>query len=192
MKSLKNTKILVITALMAAFTCIATMVIQIPTPTFGYIHVGDCLVLLCGIILGPVNGSLAAGIGSMFADLFTGYTIYAIPTLIIKAITAMLAAIIFRRLKAFHLNTYTAFIIAGVVAEINMMAGYFINKIIQVCFFSGSFDKVTLAAGYADAVTGILSNTIQGIAGVALGMILLPLLSKIPEVKNWMTLKHPA
>ncbi len=39
--------------LLAAFTCIATMIIKIPTPTFGYIHLGDGLVLLCGIILGP-------------------------------------------------------------------------------------------------------------------------------------------
>lgn len=192
MKDLKNTKILVITALMTAFTCIATMVIQIPTPTLGYIHPGDCLVLLCGIILGPVNGSLAAGIGSMFADLLSGYTIYAIPTLIIKAFTAFLAAIIFRRLKTMHLNTYAAFILAGIVAEINMTTGYFINKIIQVCFLSGSFGTAALAAGYADAVTGIFSNVIQSIAGITLGIILLPLLSKIPEVKSWMTLKHQA
>ncbi len=50
---MKNTKKMVTAALLAAFTCIATMIIKIPTPTFGYIHLGDGLVLLCGIILGP-------------------------------------------------------------------------------------------------------------------------------------------
>ena len=35
---MKNTKKLVIGALMAALTCIATMIIKIPTPTLGYIH----------------------------------------------------------------------------------------------------------------------------------------------------------
>ena len=49
---MKNTKKMVTAALLAAFTCIATMIIKIPTPTFGYIHLGDGLVLLCGIILG--------------------------------------------------------------------------------------------------------------------------------------------
>ena len=50
---MKSTKKLVIGALMAALTCIATMIIKIPTPTLGYIHLGDGLVLLCGIVLGP-------------------------------------------------------------------------------------------------------------------------------------------
>ena len=92
MHMLKDTKSLAVTALMAAFTCIATMSIRIPTPTLGYIHPGDCLVLLCGVILGPVAGFLAAGIGSMFADILSGYIIYAIPTLIIKGVTALIAA----------------------------------------------------------------------------------------------------
>lgn len=50
----RTTKKLVTAALMAAFTCIATMLIKIQTPTFGYIHLGDGLVLLCGVVLGPV------------------------------------------------------------------------------------------------------------------------------------------
>ena len=57
---MKNTKKMVTAALLAAFTCIATMIIKIPTPTFGYIHLGDGLVLLCGIILGPAIGALPA------------------------------------------------------------------------------------------------------------------------------------
>ena len=67
---MKSTKNLVMGALMAALTCIATMIIKIPTPTLGYIHLGDGLVLLCGIVLGPLGGALSAGIGSMFADIF--------------------------------------------------------------------------------------------------------------------------
>ena len=69
----KKTKKMILTALMAAFTCIATMIIKIPTPTLGYIHLGDGLVLLCGFMLGPAPGALAAGTGSMFADIFSGY-----------------------------------------------------------------------------------------------------------------------
>ena len=59
-----NTKKQVFTALLCALTCIATMIIKIPTPGMGYIHPGDALVLLCGFLLGPVPGALAAGIGS--------------------------------------------------------------------------------------------------------------------------------
>ena len=57
-------------ALMAAMACVATMVIKIPIPaTGGYINLGDCIVLLSGIILGPVYGGIAAGLGSALADL---------------------------------------------------------------------------------------------------------------------------
>ena len=60
-------------ALLAALTAVATMIIRIPTPTQGYIHLGDGMVLICGILLGPGLGALAAGIGSMMADLIGGY-----------------------------------------------------------------------------------------------------------------------
>ena len=71
MKS-KKTRTIILAALLAALTTVATMIIRIPTPTLGYIHLGDGLVLLCGILLGPGLGAVAAGIGSMLADLFGG------------------------------------------------------------------------------------------------------------------------
>ena len=83
-----QTRTVILAALLAAFTTVATMIIKIPTPTMGYIHLGDGLVLLCGILLGPGVGAAAAGIGSMFADVFSGYMSYAPATLIIKALTA--------------------------------------------------------------------------------------------------------
>lgn len=65
-----NPKKLVMTALFAALACAATMSIRIPTPgTGGYIHPGDAIVILSGVILGPAYGLLAAGIGSAMADL---------------------------------------------------------------------------------------------------------------------------
>lgn len=58
------------TALFAALACVATMSIRIPTPgTGGYIHPGDAIVILSGVVLGPGYGFLAAGIGSALSDL---------------------------------------------------------------------------------------------------------------------------
>ena len=60
-KSLKN---LVMAALFAALSCVATSIIRIPTPgTGGYIHPGDAIVILSGVFLGPVYGLFAGGIG---------------------------------------------------------------------------------------------------------------------------------
>lgn len=126
---MKNTKKMVTAALLAAFTCIATMIIKIPTPTFGYIHLGDGLVLLCGIILGPGIGALAAGIGSMFADIFSGYMTWAPATLIIKALTACIAGLLFHKLRlniSSKANRSVRVVIGGIVGEALMVLGYFL------------------------------------------------------------------
>ena len=68
-----NLKKHITAALFAALTFAATMAVRIPTPgTSGYIHPGDALVILSGVILGPSSGFLAAGIGSALADLLGG------------------------------------------------------------------------------------------------------------------------
>ena len=97
----KNLVKLVTAALMAALSCVATFLlpIQIPYGNGGYIHPGDAFVLLSGIILGPVYGGLAAGIGSMLADLIVGAPQYAIATLIIKALAAIIASITYQKIK---------------------------------------------------------------------------------------------
>ena len=87
---MKNqTKKIILAALFAALTCAATMSIRIPTPgTGGYIHPGDAIVILSGIILGPGLGFLAAGIGSCMSDLLGGYLNYVPITFLIKGLVA--------------------------------------------------------------------------------------------------------
>ena len=191
MKQKYSTKFMVTAALLAAFSCVATMIIKIPTPTFGYIHLGDALVLLCGVILGPVYGGLAAGIGSMLADLFSGYASFAPATLIIKAVTAVIAALLFRGLrKLFHSDhkgsEYLCLIIGGAVAESFMVIGYFLFEIFLAMLAAGSFTGTTFAAGVGSSATGIPFNIVQGFAGIIITLVLLPILEKIPDVKDWM------
>ena len=94
-----NTKKLILTALFAALSCIATMSIRIPTPgTGGYIHPGDAIVILSGVLLGPVYGFLAAGIGSCMSDLLGGYLVYAPVTFLIKGLVAAFSALAYRKI----------------------------------------------------------------------------------------------
>lgn len=206
MKNKKNIYLLVITALLIAFTCIATMAIQVPTPPTGYIHLGDALVILSGILLGPVLGGFAAGFGSMLADLLSGYVLYAIPTLIIKGVAAMIAGYAFHKLrksfilkrtsnliarnsldhskKPFHLASFIACIIAGLLCELNVVLGYFINSCISPMVLTSSYNNATFTAGITDGLLGIPLNCIQGGTGILLATLLLPLLMKIPDVRN--------
>ena len=90
-----NLKKIIMSALFAALACVATMSIRIPTPgTGGYIHPGDAVVILSGIVLGPLWGLLAGGIGSALADLLGGYFIYVPITFIIKGMVALTAGLI--------------------------------------------------------------------------------------------------
>ena len=64
MRDMKIRK-MVLAALMAALTYVATMVVQIPSPMQGFVNLGDCFVLLSGWLLGPWYGFAAGGIGSI-------------------------------------------------------------------------------------------------------------------------------
>ena len=113
---------LVLAAIFAALTCVATMLIHIPMPaTNGYINLGDGMVLLGAFLLGPAYGFAAGGLGSMLADLLLGYASYAPGTFVIKGLTALAAALSLRTMHG-----KTAGLAAGAAAgEIVMVLGYF-------------------------------------------------------------------
>src|SRR5699024_10528955 len=110
-----NLKKVVMTALFAALTCAATMSIRIPTPgTGGYIHPGDALVILSGVILGPAYGFLAGGIGSALSDLLGGYFLYVPITMIIKGLVALVSGLIYQKLSKNQKLRYPAVAMGGV------------------------------------------------------------------------------
>lgn len=186
----KKIKRLVFTAMLAAMTCVATMIIRIPTPTFGYIHPGDAFVLLSGIILGPWGGALAAGTGSMFSDIFSGYLSFAPGTFVIKALTALVSGFIFRRFGALSekndLRRYVTLTLGGVLGEAVMVFGYFIYEAGLAAFGSGGFSQAALAAGIASSAAGIPFNLVQGTVGILLCVLLFPLLQKVPDIRECM------
>ena len=125
-----NLKQIVMTALFAALACVATMSIRIPTPgTGGYIHPGDAIVILSGVILGPVWGLLAAGIGSAMADLLGGYFIYVPITFAVKGLIAFIAGMIYHKLGKTSKTQYTAVILGGITDIILVAGGYFLCEI---------------------------------------------------------------
>lgn len=169
----QTTRRMVMAALLAALTTAATMVIRIPTPTLGYIHLGDGMVLICGILLGPGLGAAAAGIGSMLADLFAGYMAWVPGTFAIKALTALTGGLLYRLLLRWeHLPTPLRVLLCGVPAEAVMVASYFLYEVGMMAV-SGS----SLAAASAAVLVGVPFNVVQGLAGVVVCAVLLPVLS---------------
>jgi uncharacterized membrane protein len=169
---MKNDNIvkLVTAALMAAMTCVVTMIlpIKIPLGNEGYIHPGDAFVMLSGIILGPLYGSLSAGIGSALSDLLLGYPHYVIPTFIIKTFAAFLCSYTYRK---FHAKSV---ILPCVFNGIVVTVGYFL------------YEKLIFGSPFAAAIVGVPFNILQSILGIILVCILLPLLKKVPQIKRMM------
>lgn len=164
---MNKTRKMVITALFTAFVCVSTMIIKIPTPTNGYVNLGDAMVLVSAYILGPVWGTFAAGVGSMLADLLSGYGFYAPATLIIKAAVAAaafgLAFVLGKKITVSSVK----YIVSGFIAEIIMVGGYLL------------FESTILGEGAA-ALASVPGNIFQAVVGVILSILLM----KVKALKN--------
>ena len=180
MKHISTFKI-VLTALFAALICVATMLVQIPIPaTGGYANLGDGIILICACLMHPLYAVIAAGLGSMLADIFAGYAAYALATLVINAGVAAIAALIFRRFagkRSLH-AALPGIIVAGILAETFMVLGYFF------------YEAVLLGYGAA-AAGGIAGNIAQGVVGVAVACVVTPVLMRSEELsalmkKTWL------
>lgn len=159
-----KTKRIVITALMAAMVCVATMIIKIPSPMKGYLNIGDCIVLLCGWLLSPGYGFVAAGLGSALADMFSGYITYAPATFLIKGSMALIALACFKLMNK-RLGRLPSQIIGAVLAEIVMVLGYFV--------FEG------FMYGFVPSAVNIPANAVQGAAGLILGIVLVKVFERL-------------
>lgn len=157
-----TTKKLVLTALLTALTMVSTMFIRIPLP-LGYVNLGDAFVFLSVFILGPIYGTLAAGIGSALADLF-GYLPYAPGTLVIKTAMALVAYLVYKLLLNATKKDFLAEIAAGTVGTLIMALGYFLY---ETLFFSTA----------AVAIVNAPWNLLQGGIGVAISVAVMRILS---------------
>ena len=159
-----KTKRIVITALMAAMVCVATMIIKIPSPMKGYLNIGDCIVLLCGWLLAPGYGFVAAGLGSALADMFSGYLTYAPATFLIKGSMALIAFACFKLMNK-RIGRLPSQIIGAVLAEIVMVLGYYV--------FEG------FMYGFIPSAVNIPASAVQGTAGLILGIILVKVFERL-------------
>lgn len=157
---MKNVRKLAFSGLFAALTCIATLLIQITLPGGGYFNLGDCVVILSGVVLGPTYGFLAASIGSALADVFLGYMAYAPVTLLIKGVMACIVGLVYKKT-----NKLVFVLLSALCAEAIMVLGYFLYEAI----LSGSF----LAA-----LSGVTGNLLQGGVGIVSSFVLITLITK--------------
>lgn len=151
--------------MLAALVFTATYFFKIPVSvTQGYVHLGDGFILLGAMLLGP-TAIAASAIGSMLADLLGGYTMYMLPTFVIKGLTAAIAVWAFAKKRPAWMKAA-----ALTASELVMAAGYFI------------VEWLVLGYGWAAAAGALIPNLVQGASGVILAALLAPLMKRVRAI----------
>lgn len=148
--------------MMAALVFVATYFFKLPVSiTQGYIHLGDGFILLGAALLGR-PAIAAAAVGSMLADLMGGYTLYIVPTFLIKGAVAAVAVYALRDAHPVWVKA-----LGLIAAEVLMAAGYFV------------VEWLVLGYGWAAAAGALVPNLVQGASGVIIAAVLMPLKKRI-------------
>lgn len=164
-------RLLTLMGMLTAFTTVATIVIQIPTPTKGYVNLGDTVVNISAWILGGIYGGAVGGIGSALADIITGYAIYAPATLIIKFLMAFVCFKVYSVCRN-KFSSLASRIVSVIVSELIMIFGYAV--------FAG-----ILYGSVKTAFLGIPENAVQGIMGAVISVVLYEcIIKRVPALKQ--------
>lgn len=170
-----ETKKIALTAAMTALCAVATYAIAIPFPLgMGYFNLGDVIVLLSGWLLGPLYGGLAAGIGSMLADLFLGFTAYMPATFLIKggvSVAGWGLYLLCKKLIRKDKWDILPRLFSGIFAEMVMVGGYLF------------FEAICLGLG-TGALASVLGNAAQALCGCVGAVAVILALYPLPAVKR--------
>ncbi len=160
-KAHTHLKYLILSALFAAMIYIMTAFVHIPTHQ-GYVHIGDGCVFLAACLLPAPYAMGAAAIGAGMSDYLSGYAIWVLPTMVIKA--AMASVFVGnRRPDIICKRSLFCLIPASAIC----VGGYYLSGAL-LAILSGS----PAAAAFSAAVADIPSNIIQCIGSAALFIFL--------------------
>jgi len=161
-----SVKTLALGGMLAALIFVATSFFKLPVSiTQGYIHLGDGFILLGASLVGGGTAVIAAALGSALADLLGGYTMYILPTFLIKGAVAAVAVAFLRGKRPLWVR-----ITGMALAEAVMVLGYFL------------IEWLVLGYGLAAASGALLPNIVQGLSGVVIGTALLPLMTRVKTI----------
>lgn len=148
------------TALMAALVFVGTYIFKIPIAT-GYVHLGDCMILLTVAIFGTRKGAIAGAIGAGLADLAGGFAYWVLPTILIKCMWAFVAgAVMYKLMK----GKFAGFLTGSVSGGILQVAAY---TLVGVFLY-----------GARAAILDIPALTVKTLAAVILGAVIYKALEK--------------
>ncbi len=155
-------RLIVYGGVLSAVIMLATL-FRFPIPTgYGYINFGDGAIFATAAVMGPY-AAFSAALGSALADLIAGYPMYIPATVVIKGLMAIVAGFALHKYK--NMPWYLMAVVF-LVCEVIMVFGYF-------------FYEWALYASLPAAAGQLIFNSVQGVAGIATGLAIVPLARKI-------------
>lgn len=161
-----TTKELCLTSLFIALVFVMTFVPKIPIP-LGYAHLGNAAVFLAVVLLGTRKGAIAGSIGSALADLIGGFTIWILPTLVIKYVMAMIFAALY------HKTTDNKVIITS-----KTLAG-----LVLACLWMVASYTIAGAGLYGSLEAGLASTPGLAMEGVMNAVVFLIIAKALPSIR---------
>jgi uncharacterized membrane protein len=158
-KKKNNVKSICYVGLMGALVFIFTFTFKIPIGVQGYTHLGDAFIFLAVWLIGGKRASFSAGLGAALADFALGYTMWVIPTFLVKFLTV---------------------VVLSVIAELifkRSTIGYIIGAIAAAAFHIGGYSLAWyIIAGKAGVISAIIPLVIQTLIGVTLAGVMIGVL----------------
>lgn len=153
----KKTQELVLLAILTALTLTLAFV-HVPTPT-GFVTLLDVGVFFTAFYLGKKEGAIVGGLSGLLIDFLLGYPQWAFFSLLFHGAQGYFAG-----------WTGKKRLIGVVIASLSMIGGYFVAS--------------SFMYNVADAVTSLMSNTLQNTVGLVLGFILAQAIERIGAVNH--------
>lgn len=168
--------------LMAAAVYVASAFIQIPIPTAidnTRIHMGNVMCLLSGLLLGPVWGGMAAGIGSMFFDLTNPAYVTSAPfTFVFKFLMAWICG----RIALGRDGSSVSFkrsLIGGILGNGTYVILYLAKGAIENGLFLHMPMEAIIASSIEKGIVSVANAIIAVAVAVPLSMVMRPAVTRI-------------
>lgn len=184
MKEKTSVRVICLVGLMAAAVYVASAFIQIPIPTAidnTRIHMGNVMCLLSGLLLGPVWGGMAAGIGSMFFDLTNPAYITSAPfTFVFKFLMAWICGTIALHQDG-HGVTMTKSLIGGIAGNGAYVILYLLKGFIENRYFLNMPLAGVLMSTMEKGIVSSVNAVIAVAVAVPLSMTMRPAVNRIMQ-----------
>ena len=172
---------IILASVFAAMTTVLTFYVKIPVQN-GYLHIGDGIIYIAACLLPTPAAMLCGALGGCLADLLGGYTLYILPTFIIKGLLTL--TFDSKSKKILTKRNILALAVGAVIT----VGGYYLADAVIISYSSAeSFKSVLFSpVPWTSAISGLVSNLIQAAASSAVFIALATALDRI-KIKSRIT-----